>query len=189
MLNTSLINIFWIISYNFFSLGLQVRKDQDAGVYACFAKNAFGEVTSKNATLDVASKQKAVFVLFLKVFFAPITSYKPLFSVQFFTWRNISKFIILHTLCLSLVSIHLSHYFMNMSCQPVSWLVYCATPLNRVCTPCSLKPEALVIHHIFKQRNRLPRYIRTFQPAFKEEYFHNEYTFHMKYNFISDFSP
>ena len=37
-------------------LPLQVRKDQDAGVYACIARNTFGEVTSRNATLDVASK-------------------------------------------------------------------------------------------------------------------------------------
>ncbi|CAG7719712.1 unnamed protein product, partial [Allacma fusca] len=35
---------------------LRVRKDHDAGVYACIARNAFGEAKSRNATLDVASK-------------------------------------------------------------------------------------------------------------------------------------
>lgn len=53
-----MLNIHLILSFfsNLFSRVMQNKREQDAGVYWCEARSAAGSVTSRNATLQIASK-------------------------------------------------------------------------------------------------------------------------------------
>lgn len=46
--------------YHFYFQVVHSRRDSDAGVYWCEARNQLGLVKSRNATLQVAGKQKTI---------------------------------------------------------------------------------------------------------------------------------
>lgn len=44
------------------------RRESDAGVYYCEARNQLGSVRSRNATLQVAGKMKITYYIFLTIY-------------------------------------------------------------------------------------------------------------------------
>lgn len=55
-------------SSHFFSQVVHSRRESDAGVYYCEARNQLGSVRSRNATLQVAGKMKITYIIIFTIY-------------------------------------------------------------------------------------------------------------------------